>query len=243
MTHLSVNLNKMALIRNSRGIDVPNLERMAERCLTAGAYGVTIHPRPDQRHARYGDVYTLKEVVDRYPGTELNIEGNPIPAFLEHVIQAKPHQCTLVPDSPDQLTSDHGWSVFSNRERLRDVLGQLKRAGIRASLFMDVENTEEFSLIKELGGDRVELYTEPYAQAFGTPQQEEVLRQYVDAASAAMAAGLEVNAGHDLDLLNVGPLCQNAEILEVSIGHALTVECFDYGLEGTIQRYLDILKS
>lgn len=242
MTDLSVNLNKMALLRNSRGHNYPNLEVMAERCLKAGAYGVTIHPRPDQRHAKYDDIHVLREVVTRFPGAELNVEGYPVDTFMEHVLQAKPHQCTLVPDKPGQLTSDHGWSVAENEEVLKEALGALQEAGIRTSIFIDVDNTEEYELARSFGADRVELYTEPYAKAFGTDEQDQVLLLYVAAAEAAFEVGLGVNAGHDLNLDNVGLLCQQAQIQEVSIGHALTVEAFEHGLEGTIERYLKKLK-
>lgn len=243
MTHLSVNLNKMALLRNSRDINVPDVAVMGRRCLVAGAFGLTIHPRPDQRHAKYSDIVSLQQVVQEFPGSELNIEGYPTDTFMKHVLEAKPHQCTLVPDEPGQLTSDHGWPVAKHKELLSRILGDLKNAGIRSSLFMDVDNIQEYQLVKELGADRIELYTEPYALAFGTEKHESMLAQYAEAAKAAIACGLEVNAGHDLNLTNVGALCSSAPIVEVSIGHALTVECFDYGLEGTIERYLNILSD
>ncbi|TNE48578.1 MAG: pyridoxine 5'-phosphate synthase [Deltaproteobacteria bacterium] len=243
MTHLSVNLNKMALLRNSRNINVPDVAVMGRRCLVAGAFGLTIHPRPDQRHAKYSDIQELHQVVQEFPDRELNIEGYPTELFLQHVINAKPHQCTLVPDEPGQLTSDHGWLVAKNKDLLSRVLSSLREAGIRSSLFMDVDNTEEYKLAKELGADRIELYTEPYALAFGTVEQDSVVAAYAQASQVAIDVGLEVNAGHDLNLLNLGALCKAATIVEVSIGHALTVECFDYGLEGTIQRYLNVLSE
>lgn len=242
MTHLSVNLNKMALIRNSRNTNTPDLAHMARRCLQAGAHGITIHPRPDQRHARYSDIAILAEIVAEFPGRELNIEGYPTPEWMEHVLQTRPHQATLVPDDPDQLTSDHGWSVAKHQTLLAEILHALRAVGIRTSLFMDADNLDELALVRDLGADRIELYTEPYAKAFQTHQQDSVLQPYIHAAQVAIDLGLQVNAGHDLNLQNVGLLCNSAKITEVSIGHALTIECFDYGLEGTIGRYLNILE-
>jgi pyridoxine 5-phosphate synthase len=215
---------------------------MGTRCLKAGAFGLTIHPRPDQRHAKYSDITELKAVVAQFPGTELNIEGYPTPEFMQRVIAAQPHQCTLVPDAPDQLTSDHGWDVHAHRDLLAHIIRDLKQANIRVSLFMDADNTQQLPLVRELNADRIELYTEPYALAFDTAQEQEVLQRFIHATQSAIELGLGVNAGHDLNLQNLGLLCKSANILEVSIGHALTVECFDYGLEGTIKRYLDILK-
>lgn len=240
MTYLSVNLNKMALIRNSRPGGAPDLSVMAARCLRAGAKGVTIHPRPDQRHARYSDARALREVCDTFPGTELNIEGNPIREFLDVVLEARPDQCTLVPDTPGQLTSDHGWDVALHAQTLQEICRELKAAGIRSSIFLD-PSLAQIQRAADTGADRIELYTQPYAHAFGTAEQETVLVQYVEAAAVAQRAGLGVNAGHDLNLANVGALCARAMIAEVSIGHALTVEAFDYGLEGTITRYLAAL--
>ncbi|GAB3477995.1 pyridoxine 5'-phosphate synthase [Marinomonas epiphytica] len=240
MTHLSVNLNKIGLLRNSRGRDYPNMVTMAQRTLSLGAFGITIHPRPDQRHATYQDCYDLKELLKRFPEAELNIEGFPDSKFLEVVLEVMPHQCTLVPDDPNQLTSDHGWNLSRDQDALRPIIQKLQEKGIRAVLFMDPD-ADNMALAKEVGADRVELYTEAYANAYGKEGFEEVLSQYTDAAQAAVDAGLGVNAGHDLDLENVKALCDNGLISEVSIGHALTVEALEYGWDGVVGLYLERL--
>ncbi|MCV2402328.1 pyridoxine 5'-phosphate synthase [Marinomonas sp. C2222] len=240
MTHLSVNLNKIGLLRNSRGRDYPNLVDMAERTLKLGAFGITIHPRPDQRHATYQDAYDLKELMKRYPEAELNIEGFPDAQFLSVVLEVEPHQCTLVPDDPNQLTSDHGWNVARDQDALRPVIAKLKEKGIRVVLFMDPV-AENMAIAKEVGADRVELYTEAYANSYGKEGSTDVLNQYQEAAQAALDAGLEVNAGHDLDLDNVQALCESGRIAEVSIGHALTVEALNYGWDNVVKAYLNKL--
>ena len=240
MTHLSVNLNKIGLLRNSRGRDYPNVLNMAERTLALGAFGITIHPRPDQRHATYQDAYDLKTLQKRFPNTELNIEGFPDSRFLEVVLEVEPDQCTLVPDDPNQLTSDHGWNVARDQDALRPVIAKLKAKGIRVVLFMDPE-AENMALAKEIGADRVELYTEAYANAYGQKDFEEVLKVYQDAAQAALDVGLGVNAGHDLDLNNVQALCEQGRIMEVSIGHALTAEALDLGWDSAVKAYLEKL--
>lgn len=237
MTKLSINLNKFALLRNSRGRDYPNLVAMGKRCLAAGAHGLTIHPRPDERHARYADVFDLRDLIADHPGIELNIEGNPEDRFLKTVLEAKPEQCTLVPDEPDQITSDHGWNLTKDGDRLQPIIAELRKAGIRVSLFMDADS-RQFARAGEIGADRVELYTEEYARAFGSARQDAVLDTYRQAASDAQNAGLGVNAGHDLDSANLGLFLRIPDILEVSIGHALVVESFDHGLEQTISTYL-----
>ena len=242
MTQLSVNLNKFALLRNSRGRDYPNVVEMGTRCLRAGAHGITIHPRPDQRHAKYSDVGDLSALIGQYPGRELNIEGNPIPEFLECVQLAKPHQCTLVPDDADQLTSDHGWDLKKDGERLIPIIQELQNAGIRVSLFMD-PLADQIGLAPQTGCDRIELYTEAFAQAYGSEKVETVIAEYREAAFKAREVGLGVNAGHDLNLQNLAFFLQVPQILEVSIGHALVVESFDQGLEGTIARYLNIIRD
>jgi pyridoxine 5-phosphate synthase len=243
MTALSVNLNKFALIRNSRGTDFPNVVRMGRRCLEAGARGLTIHPRPDQRHATYDDVADLADLIRSYDReTELNIEGNPIDSFLETVIRYKPHQCTLVPDDPGQLTSDHGWDLARDHSEVQPIIERLKAEGIRVSLFMDADNLEGIQIASEIGADRVELYTEPYAKSFGTSEGAQILEQFRIAAAHALDNGLGVNAGHDLNLQNLGAfLSRVPNVLEVSIGHALVVESFDYGLEETVRRYVGIV--
>ncbi len=243
MTVLSVNLNKIALLRNSRGHDYPNVLQMAERSVASGAAGVTIHPRPDQRHATYGDVSELSAWITSHPAIELNIEGYPADKFMEVVLAAKPHQCTLVPDADNQLTSDHGWSLPDQTETLKPVIARLKDAGIRVSIFID-NDPAVARRAKETGADRVELYTGPYAEAFGTSVQADATKSYVDTARAAIEAGLGINAGHDLDLNNLAHLIQAIpDIAEVSIGHALTAEAFDYGWEETIRRYVEIMKQ
>ncbi len=242
MTHLSVNINKVALVRNSRGRDYPSVSWFSERCLQLGAHGITLHPRPDQRHARYSDVAELRRLVERFPGTELNVEGNPTPEFLDVVIAAQPHQCTLVPDAPGQLTSDHGWNVRAEASRLEAILARLRAAGIRSSLFVDYDSPD-FALARKLGADRVELYTEPYAVNFDTPERTRIRNAFAGAAAAAQAAGLGVNAGHDLNLQNLGPFLEIPQILEVSIGHALMVECLESGLESVLKSYLKLVRA
>lgn len=239
MTRLSVNINKVALLRNSRGRNYPSVAWFATRCLELGAHGITLHPRPDQRHARNSDVHELRAIVARHPGAELNVEGNPTPEFLDLVIAANAHQCTLVPDLPGQLTSDHGWNVGSERARLGPILKRLRNAGIRSSLFID-HDSPDFTLARELGAERVELYTEPYAAGFDGPNSKPVLAAFARAAALAQAAGLGVNAGHDLNLRNLPAFLTIPGILEVSIGHALVVECLENGLASTLASYLEI---
>lgn len=241
-TALSVNLNKVALLRNARGRDFPSVEAFAHSALQAGAVGVTIHPRPDQRHARYSDVSMLKTLLADYPDCELNIEGNPDEAFLEVVMAVKPHQCTLVPDAPDQITSDHGWDLSQSAERLAPILAQLKAEGIRSSVFMDPEPSA-MAAAAAVGADRVELYTESYAEAYAqqATDLQATLSTYAESAKAAHAAGLGVNAGHDLDLRNLPAFLRAVpEVLEVSIGHALTVESLWQGWEATVSQYAKI---
>lgn len=240
MTHLSVNLNKIGLLRNSRGRNYPNMVDMAKRSIELGAFGITIHPRPDQRHATYQDAYDLKELLKNYPNTELNIEGFPDVQFLDVVLEVEPHQCTLVPDDPNQLTSDHGWNVARDQDALRPVIAKLKEKGIRVVLFMDPD-ADNMALAKEVGADRVELYTEEYANHYGEVGFESIAQRYQDTAQAALDIGLEVNAGHDLDLSNVEMLCQTGRITEVSIGHALTAEALDLGWDNVIKAYLEKL--
>jgi pyridoxine 5-phosphate synthase len=240
MTKLSVNLNKFALIRNSRDTDNPNVCGMALRAIQAGVHGITIHPRPDQRHTRYSDVEDLSRLTGSHPDVEFNVEGNPGADFLEIVGRTRPDQCTLVPDAPDQLTSDHGWDLAQDAEKAKPVVKQLQDLGIRVSLFMDPV-AEQIDIARSIGADRVELYTEPYARAFGTDAEDEVWGWFETAASHATSIGLGVNAGHDLNLRNLPRFLTIPGILEVSIGHAIVVESFDHGFEDTIRRYLDIV--
>jgi pyridoxine 5-phosphate synthase len=241
MTNLSVNLNRVALLRNSRNIGIPSVVDAAKTVIAAGAKGITVHPRPDQRHIRPSDVYELAEMLKGEFKAEFNIEGNPFePPFMDIVRQVEPTQCTLVPDSPDAFTSDQGWNLQQSSDRLAPIIRQLKDSGIRVSLFMDADETQ-MALAKALDADRVELYTEPYATAFRAGQVESVFEQYAIAAQAAQAAGLGVNAGHDLNLQNLAKFCSIPNILEVSIGHALMAEALDMGLKNTVQAYLEIL--
>jgi pyridoxine 5-phosphate synthase len=238
-TKLSININKIALLRNSRGRNYPDVAAFAARCLQLGAHGITLHPRPDQRHARYDDVAQLNEICHTYQ-RELNIEGYPSPDFLSVVKQARPAQCTLVPDDPAQLTSDHGWDIAKEVQRLRSIINELHDEGIRVSLFVDYNNSH-ISLAKELGADRVELYTEPYAYSFGTDANDAILTGFHNAATQATKAGLGVNAGHDLNLQNLARFITIPDILEVSIGHAFVAECIESGIEMVMKRYLKIL--
>jgi pyridoxine 5-phosphate synthase len=242
MTKLSVNINKVALLRNSRGRDYPSVTGFAERCLRLGAHGITLHPRPDQRHATYRDVEQLYPLVVEQYGRELNVEGYPGDEFLQVAGRVAPTQCTLVPDEPGQLTSDHGWNLVRDEQTLRRVIGELKQKGIRVSLFVDYDNPV-LQRAAEYGADRIELYTEPYAASFGSPDNKQILQGFRSAAEAAQAAGLGVNAGHDLNLQNLATFLQIPGILEVSIGHALTVECLEYGIEHVITEYLKIVNE
>jgi len=241
MTELSVNLNKIALLRNQRDIGIPNVIKSAETIIEAGANGITVHPRPDERHTRYSDVYELAKMLT----VEFNIEGNPFTGkYMEIVSDVKPTQATLVPDAPDANTSDHGWDMQKNKERLLPVIEKLKSQDIRVSLFMDPD-IGGIELAKEVGADRVELYTEPYARAFESQKElEATLEQYAEAARAAVKTGLGLNAGHDLNLLNLGRFCRGVPgILEVSIGHALIADALDMGLHNAVKAYLKILSQ
>jgi pyridoxine 5-phosphate synthase len=241
MTRFSVNLNKFALLRNARGADKPELVAIARRCLAAGVHGITVHPRTDQRHVKNGDVADLGRLIRDYPGVELNVEGVIDEALLDLVEQVRPAQYTLVPDAPDQLTSDHGWQVGEHETELRKVVARLHRLGIRVSLFVDPE-PRQAAAARAVGADRVELYTHSFAAAYGTAEQATVTAVFRDTAVAAQRAGLGVNAGHDLSLLNLATLLREVpNVLEVSIGHAFICECFDFGLDATIARYLGII--
>lgn len=245
---LSVNLNKIALIRNSREGNYPDLVKHGRICLEAGAQGLTVHPRPDQRHIRASDVAPLKALLNQYPHAELNIEGNPFaapkgsyPGLMALVEQNRPHQCTLVPDSNDQLTSDHGFDLHQDGERLRPIIAQLQAWGVRVSLFMDPD-PEQITLTKQVGADRIELYTGPFAQAFDQPGDHwrTLLEQHRAAAQTAQALGLGVNAGHDLNLTNMAQFKTIEGLKEVSIGHALTVDALNLGLHQAVTAYLAI---
>ncbi len=239
MTRLSVNVNKIALLRNSRNLGIPCVTRAAEIVLRAGAHGITVHPRPDARHIRAADVHDLAQLLRDWPQAELNIEGNPFePPLLELARAVRPRQCTLVPDDPAAFTSDHGWDLARDGERLRAVVAGLHDLGIRVSLFMD-PLPEAMTAAAATGADRVELYTEPYARAFGTAGEAMAVARYAGAARSAQAAGLEANAGHDLNCGNL-PLFLSAVpgIAEVSIGHALVADALESGLAATVASYL-----
>ena len=238
MTRLSVNLNKVALVRNSRTLGIPSVVGAGVIALDAGARGLTVHPRPDERHIRPHDVFELAELVRSRPGIEYNIEGNPFENLLDYARKLHPHQCTLVPDDPAQFTSDHGWNLERDAQRLSPVIGELKSLGVRVSLFMDAQ-TQHMALAAQTGADCVELYTEPYARAYGSADESRVLAQFARAAAAARDAGLLVNAGHDLNRDNLAPLVQSLHPLaEVSIGHALIADALELGLAATVRAYL-----
>lgn len=243
MTRLSVNLNKVALVRNQRPLGIPDVARLGAIALAAGAHGLTLHPRPDGRHARAADVAELAALVARQPGAELNVEGNPFHNLVPMVIEHRPHQATLVPDAEDAATSDHGWNLAAHGARLEPLVRRLRDHGARVSLFVDPDPAA-MVLAARLGAQRIELYTEPWARAWGTPAQRPVLARYVEAAQAALEAGLGVNAGHDLNLHNLPPfLAAVAGVLEVSIGHALTADALEFGMAGAVQRYCAALAA
>lgn len=242
MTLLSANLNKVALLRNTRTVGIPNVVHAARIALGAGAHGITVHPRPDGRHVRAQDVRELAAVLRQWPGAEFNIEGNPFHGLLEFVRDVRPAQCTLVPDETGAFTSDHGWDLHRDAERLKPVMAELRTLGVRASLFMDPVPAA-MAAAASLGAARIELYTEPYARAFGTPEQHAVLRNYAESARAAQAAGLGVNAGHDLNVDNLPPFLEAVpKVLEVSIGHALIADALEFGLGEAVRRYLDAIR-
>lgn len=236
-TALSVNVNKVALVRNTRHLGIPSVTRAAALCLEAGARGITVHPRPDERHIRRHDVYELAELMKAWPEREYNIEGNPSQNLMDFIRQVRPHQATFVPDSEDQFTSDHGWSFPQDAERLAPLVAECKALGVRVSLFMD-PTPEAMAAAKAVGADRIELYTEPYAAAWGTPDQAVQLERYRAAAQAALDAGLGVNAGHDLNRDNLTAFVRGVPgLLEVSIGHALIADALELGYAATVQAY------
>lgn len=237
MTKLSVNINKVATIRNARGGNNPDVLKVAVDCEKFGAQGITVHPRPDERHIRYQDVRDIKPLIT----TEFNIEGNPIDKYIKLVLEVKPTQVTLVPDADNQITSNHGWDTVANKGFLTDVIGQFKEAGIRTSIFVDAE-PKMVEAARMCGTDRIELYTEPYAAGYEA-NREEAIKPFVEAAEVAREVGLGLNAGHDLSLQNLTYFHQNIPWLdEVSIGHALICDALYFGLEDTIKRYLACMK-
>lgn len=236
-TALSVNLNKVALVRNTRHLGIPSVTRAATLCLQAGAAGITVHPRPDERHIRAHDVHDLAAVLKSWPGREYNIEGNPFHNLMDFVRAVRPHQATFVPDAEGQFTSDHGWRFPEDAERLRPLIAECQALGVRVSLFMDAE-ADQMAAAKTVGADRVEFYTEPYAAAFGTPEQDAQLHRFARASQAALDAGLAVNAGHDLNRDNLTPFLRTVPgVSEVSIGHALIADALELGYEATVLAY------
>lgn len=237
MVKLSVNINKIATLRNARGGDNPNVVHAAQTCIDAGCHGITVHPRPDGRHIRRQDVLDLANMLT----VEFNIEGYPSPEFLDLVCHVTPTQCTLVPDPPDVLTSNAGWNLRTDVRWLNEVLKQLHDHGIRTSLFLDPD-PEQVRRAKEVGTDRIELYTERYARMFGTPEGAQVFDTYYQAAVVAQEVGLGLNAGHDLNLTNLPYFAQNIPgLLEVSIGHALICDALYMGLSQAVKAYLRVL--
>lgn len=237
-TALSVNLNKVALVRNTRHLGIPSVTRAATICLEAGAHGITVHPRPDARHIRSGDVHELHALLKQWPRAEFNIEGNPFHNLMDFVRELRPHQATFVPDSEGQFTSDHGWNLRIDGERVRPLIAEARALGVRVSLFMDAD-PQAMPLARALGADRVELYTEPYAAAWGTPGQQAELQRFAAAAQAAQAAGLGVNAGHDLSRENLTDFLRAVPgVQEVSIGHALISDALELGYAATVREYL-----
>ena len=250
-TALSVNLNKIALLRNSREGEFPSVLQHAQVCLDAGADGITVHPRPDQRHIRPHDVHELAALVKPLHHIEFNVEGNPYagacdgyPGFMALVDESRPDQCTLVPDSNDQLTSDHGFNLIESGDRLAPIIEQLKSWGCRVSLFMDPD-LEQIRVAKALGADRIELYTGPYADAFlhRSDQLEAIFSRYLRAAELSLELDLGLNAGHDLNLHNLPRFRQLPQLLEVSIGHALIVDALAMGLSEAVKRYGQICRN
>jgi pyridoxine 5-phosphate synthase len=246
-TALSVNVNKVALVRNTRHVGYPNVTRAAELCLKAGAAGITVHPRPDERHIRKGDVFEIAELMRLWPGREYNIEGNPFHNLMDFIRELagsgmKPHQATFVPDSESQSTSDHGWSFPQDAARLKPLIDECKALGVRVSLFMD-PMPEQMAACKAVGADRVELYTETWASAFGTASESRVLAQFIAAAQAAKEAGLGINAGHDLTQDNLKPfIAAIPYVAEVSIGHAFVSDALEVGYAEAVRAYLAALK-
>jgi pyridoxine 5-phosphate synthase len=240
MTALSVNINKLALLRNSRGRDYPHLLTFTDRLLDLGVDGITIHPRPDERHIRKQDAYELAGFLTAKKNVEFNIEGYPSPHFLQLIQDTRPHQCTLVPDADNQLTSDHGWDFTTQGDFLADIIQHIQSWGVRAAVFLDPD-VKQVELAASAGADRIELYTADYAEEFAKGNRN--LDLYRVAALRAQELQMGVNAGHDLDLLNLANFLTIPKILEVSIGHALIVECIEQGMEQVISQYLSICKA
>ena len=238
ITALSVNLNKVALVRNTRHLGIPSVTRAAQLCLEAGAQGITVHPRPDERHIRAHDVHELAELLKQWPEVEYNIEGNPFHNLMDFVRAVRPHQATFVPDDAGQSTSDHGWSFPQDADRLRPLIAEAKSLGVRVSLFMD-PLPDAMRAVREVGADRVELYTETYARAHAAGDHAQVLAGFVATAESALREGLGLNAGHDLNRDNLSDfLAAVPGVQEVSIGHALISDALELGYGETVRDYL-----
>jgi pyridoxine 5-phosphate synthase len=242
-TALSVNVNKIAQLRNTRHLGIPGVVRLATIALEAGAQGITVHPRPDERHIRAHDVHELAALMKGWPQAEYNVEGNPFHNLMDFIRAVKPHQATFVPDSAGQFTSDHGWDLAADGDRLRPLIDECHALGVRVSLFMDAE-PDVMAAARAVGADRIELYTEPYAAAHATPGREAQLQRFAAAARAAVQAGLQVNAGHDLNRDNLADFLRAApEVVEVSIGHALVADALEFGMADTVRRYLACIRQ
>lgn len=242
MTALSVNVNKVALVRNTRHLGIPSVTRAATLCLQAGAHGITVHPRPDERHVRPRDVAEIAALMQGWPGREFNIEGNPFHNLMDFIRQFRPQQVTFVPDAEGQFTSDHGWRFPDDAQRLRPLIEECRSLGVRVSLFMDAE-PDQMAQARAVGADRVELYTEPYAAAWGQAGQEMQLQRYAAAAQAALDAGLGVNAGHDLNRENLTEFLRRVPgVVEVSIGHALIADALELGYDATVKAFLQCIE-
>ena len=238
MTKLSVNLNKIALLRNSRGRDFPNVVEFAKKFIALGVHGITVHPREDERHITRQDTIDLGELLADSE-VEFNVEGYPSEAFLELIEKIKPTQATLVPDAPDQLTSDHGWDLRKDGTFVKECCEKISSYGVRTAIFLDPD-VEEVKLAPLTGVERIELYTETYASTYGTIEHQKVWKQFNEASIEAQKLGLGVNAGHDLELTNLAKFLEIENILEVSIGHVLTVECIEQGMNSVIEKYMKI---
>jgi pyridoxine 5-phosphate synthase len=242
-TALSVNVNKVAQLRNTRHLGIPGVVHLSTLALEAGAMGITVHPRPDERHIRAHDVHDIGALLAGWPQAEFNIEGNPLHNLMGFVRALKPQQATFVPDSEGQFTSDHGWDLAADGERLRPLIQECHDLGVRVSLFIDADPAA-MAGARAVGADRIELYTEPYAAAWATPQRDAQLQRFAAAARAAAAAGLQVNAGHDLNRDNLGDFLRAVpEVVEVSIGHALIADALEFGMADTVRRYLQCIRA